>query len=185
MNIFEVGLIGIGLAMDAFSVSICKGISMKKIDLKKTAIISIYFGFFQFIMPIIGFLLGSSFEEIVKNLDHWIAFILLGIIGINMMKEAFDDKINNTNNRIDFKTMIFLAIATSIDALAVGITFAFYNVNIIISSLFIGIITFALACFGVKLGFEFGNKYKNKAELIGGIILVLIGFKILVGDLNF
>ena len=184
MDGLEIGLIGIGLAMDAFAVSVCKGLSMKKFDVKKMIIISFYFGFFQFLMPIIGYFLGSSFEEIVKNVDHWIAFILLGIIGMGMVKESFDDEHEKRNDKIDFKTMIFLAIATSIDALAVGIAFAFYDVNIVLSSIFIGIITFILSSVGVRIGFKFEDKFQNRAELIGGIILILIGFKILLEDLG-
>ncbi|MBR2289578.1 MAG: manganese efflux pump [Clostridia bacterium] len=184
MSIFEVGLIGLGLAMDAFAVSVCKGLSMMKLNKKKMVIIALYFGFFQFLMPVIGYFLGSSFEEIVRNVDHWIAFVLLSFIGISMIKDSFDDELEKRNDRIDFKTMIFLAIATSIDALAVGITFAFYDVHIILSSIFIGVITFILSCIGVRLGFRFGDKFQNKAELIGGIILILIGLKILLEDLN-
>lgn len=184
MSIFEVCLIGIGLAMDAFAVSVCKGLSMKKFNIKKMIIIGSYFGIFQFIMPVIGYFLGNSFEEIVKSIDHWIAFALLGIIGTSMIKDSFDDEEDKRNDKVDFKTMIFLAIATSIDALAVGITFAFYNVNILLSSGFIGGITFVLSSVGVKLGFIFGDKFQNKAELIGGIILILIGLKILLEDLG-
>lgn len=184
MSIFEIVLIGISLAMDAFAVSICKGLSMKELNKKKTIIIGIYFGFFQFLMPTIGYFLGNSFEQIVKNVDHWIAFILLGTIGFNMVKESFDNEIEKRNDKIDFKTMIFLAIATSIDALAVGLTFAFYDVNIILASVFIGIITFFLSVIGVILGFKFGDKFQNKAELVGGILLILIGFKILLEDLG-
>lgn len=184
MSIFEIGFIGLGLAMDAFAVSVCKGLSMKKFNIKKMIIIGIYFGFFQFLMPIIGFFLGNSFEEIVKNIDHWIAFVLLGIIGFNMIKESFDDEIEKINDNVDFKTMIVLAIATSIDALAVGITFAFYNVNILLSSVFIGIITFVLSCIGIRIGFKFGDKFQSKAEFVGGIVLILIGLKILLEDLG-
>lgn len=184
MDVLEIGLIGLGLAMDAFAVSVCKGLAMKKLDKKKMIIIALYFGFFQFLMPIIGYFLGSSFEEIVKNVDHWIAFVLLGMIGMSMIKDSFDDELEKRNDNIDFKTMLFLAIATSIDALAVGITFAFYNVNLWLASLFIGVITFALSCIGVKLGFKFGDKFQNKAELLGGIILIFIGIKILLEDLG-
>ena len=184
MSILEIGLIGLGLAMDAFAVSVCKGLSMKKFDIKKMIIIGLYFGLFQFLMPIIGYFLGSSFEEIVKSVDHWIAFTLLGLIGISMIKDSFDDEVEKRNDKIDFKTMLFLAIATSIDALAVGITFAFYHVNLLISSSFIGVITFVLSSIGVRLGFRFGDKFQNKAELVGGMILILIGFKILLEDLG-
>ncbi|MBR1540166.1 MAG: manganese efflux pump [Clostridia bacterium] len=184
MSILEIGLIGLGLAMDAFAVSVCKGLSMKKFDVKKMIIIGLYFGLFQFLMPVIGYFLGNSFEEIVKSVDHWIAFTLLGLIGMSMIKDSFDDEVEKRNDKIDFKTMLFLAIATSIDALAVGITFAFYHVNLLISSSFIGVITFALSSIGVRLGFQFGDKFQNKAELVGGMILILIGFKILLEDLG-
>ncbi len=160
-------MIGIGLAMDAFAVSVCKGLSMKKISFKKMIIIALYFGFFQFLMPIIGYFLGNTFSEIVKNIDHWLAFVLLSIIGGEMIKESFDNEEEKRNDDIDFKTMIMLAIATSIDALAVGITFSFYKVNILLSSIFIGIITFVLSNIGVYIGFKFGDKFQNKAEFIG------------------
>ena len=165
MDILEIGMIGIGLAMDAFAVSICKGLSMKKLNFKKMIIIALYFGFFQFLMPIIGYFLGNSFSEIVKNIDHWLAFILLAIIGGEMIKESFDDEDEKRNDNVDFKTMIILSIATSIDALAVGVTFSFYKVNILLSSIFIGIITFILSNIGVFIGFKFGDKFQNKAEL--------------------
>ena len=174
MNLYEIILISIGLAMDAFAVSICKGLSMKKINWKSTIIIAIYFGLFQAIMPVFGYLLGSSFSVIVQKLDHWIAFILLAIIGGNMIKESKDDEAEKRNDKVDFKTMILLAIATSIDALAVGITFAFFKVNIVVSITIIGIITFILSFIGVIIGNKFGDKFQNKAEFIGGMILIII-----------
>lgn len=181
MIIFTI-LIAVGLAMDAFAVAICKGLAIKEIDIKKSIIIGLYFGIFQAGMPLIGYLLGSSFSSLVDKFDHWIAFILLLFIGINMIKES---KENDTkNSSIDFKTMILLAIATSIDALTVGITFAFFNLNIIFTIIMIGIITFILSIIGVIIGHEFGDKFKNKAEIFGGIILIIIGIKILVEHLG-
>ena len=184
MGLLEVSFIGLGLAMDAFAVSICKGLSMRKINWKKAFIIGTYFGFFQAIMPVIGYYLGYAFTNIVTSIDHWIAFFLLGAIGGNMIKESFDDEIEKRNDRVDFKTMIILAIATSIDALAVGITFAFLEVNLFIAILFIGIITFIMSLLGVKIGNQFGDKFQNKAELFGGIVLILIGLKVLIEHLG-
>ena len=188
MGIIELILLSIGLGMDAFAVSICKGISMKKMDWKKVCIIGLYFGGFQAIMPVIGYFLGSTFESFITNFDHWIAFILLAVIGGNMIKESFSKESESINDDINFKAMIVLAIATSIDALAVGITFAFFKVNIIFAITLIGIITFILSVIGTKVGNRFGDKYENKAEFIGGVILILLGLKILLehlGMLNF
>jgi len=184
MGLIEVVCISIGLAMDAFAVSICKGLSMKKLDWKKAVIIALYFGLFQAIMPVIGYFLGASFEDFVTSIDHWIAFGLLVIIGIEMIKNSFDDEIEKRNDKVDFKTMIVLAIATSIDALAIGITFAFLDVDIIRAITFIGVITFAMSIIGVKIGNKFGDKFQNKAELFGGIVLILIGLKILLEHLE-
>lgn len=184
MDIFEIILISIGLAMDAFAVSICKGLSMKKMNWKKAFYIALYFGIFQCFMPIIGYILGSAFKNIVENIDHWIAFILLTFIGGNMIKESTDDEIEKRNDKIDFKTMILLAIATSIDALVVGITFALFKTNIILTVIIIGIVTFILSLIGVKIGNKFGDKFQNKAEFIGGIVLILIGLKILLEHLG-
>jgi putative Mn2+ efflux pump MntP len=185
MGFIELVLIAIGLSMDAFAVSVCKGLSMKKMSWRKSIVIGLYFGIFQAIMPLIGYFLGVGFQSKITSIDHWIAFVLLTIIGINMIKESIknndeDDK----NDDINFKTMIILAIATSIDALAVGITFAFLNVNIFISAGIIGIITFTLSVIGVKIGNAFGDKYESKAKLAGGIILILMGLKILLEHLN-
>lgn len=184
MGILEIFLVGVGLAMDAFAVSICKGLSMKKLDWKKAIIIALYFGIFQAVMPVIGYFLGTTFESLVTQIDHWIAFILLGIIGINMIKEAFSNDSENVNDKVDFKTMIILAIATSIDALAIGITFAFFKTNLLLAVIIIGIITFMLSLIGVKIGNKFGNKYEKKAEIFGGVILILIGVKILIEHLE-
>ena len=184
MEIYEILLIGIGLAMDAFAVSICKGLSMKKMNWKNVVIIALYFGVFQALMPLIGYFLGMTFESIVTTFDHWVAFSLLTLIGGGMIKESFDDEDDKKNDKVDFKTMVVLAIATSIDALAIGITFAFFDVNIVLAVSIIGIITFIISVLGVKIGNRFGDKYQNKAQLMGGIILVLLGFKILLEHLG-
>ena len=183
MGILEILLISFGLAMDAFAVSICKGLSMNKINTKKTVLIGAYFGFFQALMPSIGYLLGRGFENFVTQIDHWIAFILLLFIGTNMIREAFSQDKDENNDDTSLKTMLILSIATSIDALAVGITFAFLGVNILTSILTIGIITFITSCIGVIIGNKFGNKYERKAEIFGGVILIIIGIKILIEHL--
>jgi len=184
MGITEIFLIGIGLAMDAFAVAVCKGLSMKKLEWKKALIVALYFGIFQALMPAAGYILGSTFEDLVTRIDHWIAFILLGFIGANMIKEAFSKNEECVNDKVDFKTMVVLAIATSIDALAIGITFAFLRVNIPIAIGIIGIVTFAISLIGVKIGNKFGNKYESKAEFAGGLILILMGLKILLEHLE-
>lgn len=184
MNFIEILLTGLGLSMDAFAVAICKGLSMKKFNFKKGLIIGLYFGIFQGVMPLIGYLLGTTFESLITNIDHWVAFVLLGLIGGNMIKEALDKKHEASNDKVNLKTMLPLAIATSIDALAVGITFVFLKVNILLAVLSIGIITFILSLIGTKIGNVFGNKYEKKAQLLGGIILILIGIKILLEHLN-
>ena len=185
MGIIEILLLGVSLSMDALAVSICKGLSMKKINWKKAIIIGLYFGIFQALMPVIGYFLGTTFQSLVTNIDHWIAFILLSLIGGNMIREALSEGDNdNCNDNVDFKTMIVLAIATSIDALAVGITFAFLNVNVPIAVTLIGITTFIISLVGVKIGNKFGSKYENKAAIVGGIVLILIGLKILLEHLG-
>ena len=184
MEFGEIFLIGIGIAMDAFAVSICKGLSMKKINWKSAIIISLYFGIFQAIMPAIGYYLGSTFSSFVEKIDHWIAFILLVIVGGKMIKDSLDNELENKNDDISFKTMVILSIATSIDALAIGITFAFFEINIVVAVSIIGFITFLLSILGVKIGNKFGDKFQNKAEVIGGVILILIGIKILFEHLN-
>lgn len=183
MGIIEIIFISISLAMDAFAVSICKGMSVKDIKIKHYLIAGGYFGGFQALMPLIGYLLGINFQDLIVSIDHWIAFILLGIIGINMIKESFGDE-ENVNNSFSFKEMLPLAIATSIDALAVGITFAFLKVNILLAISLIGIITFVISAIGIKMGKLFGDKLKNKAELFGGVVLILIGLKILLEHLG-
>ena len=184
MGILELILIAIGLGMDAFAVSICKGISMPKMNWKKAIIIGLYFGIFQALMPVIGFTLGKTFENLVTSIDHWIAFGLLLIIGIKMIIDAFKEDNVSVNDSVNWKVMIILAIATSIDALAVGITFAFLQVNLLLAISIIGIITFILCVIGTKIGNNFGNKFENKAEILGGIVLIFIGVKILLEHLN-
>lgn len=184
MGIVEITILGIGLAMDAFAVAICKGLSMKKMNWKNAIIIALYFGIFQAVMPIIGYFLGTTFEDFVTKFDHWIAFVLLLAIGGNMIKEAFNKNCENKNDKVDFKTMVILALATSIDALAVGITFAFFEVNVLLAITIIGLITFLVSIVGVKIGNRFGDKYQSKAEFLGGVILILLGIKILLEHLN-
>ena len=184
MNNITLFIIALGLSMDAFAVSICKGLAMQKISLKKAAIVGLWFGGFQGLMPYIGYILGSQFEHYITAIDHWIAFILLGLIGISMIKEALGKEEECQDDSLSFKTMLILAVATSIDALAVGITFAFLKVTIIPAVLFIGVITFILSMVGVKVGNVFGIRYKSKAELAGGIILILMGTKILLEHLG-
>ena len=184
LKLIDIILLGVSLAMDATAVSICKGLSMKKLDKKKTITIALYFGTFQAVMPIIGYLLGISFKEVVESIDHWIAFFLLAVIGINMIRESLSKESESLNDLIDFKTMTPLAIATSIDALAIGITFAFLRVNIIGAVTIIGIITIFLSTIGVFIGNEFGNKYGKIAETLGGIVLIGIGLKILLEHLG-
>ena len=180
MDVFETILISIGLAMDAFTVSICKGLSMKKMEWKKAFIIGGYFGFFQMLMPSIGYALGVGFSDWVESVDHWIAFILLGIIGIKMIRDSFS-KEEKVNDNVNIKTMFVLAIATSIDALAIGITYAFLDTsNSFVSFVIIGIITFLISTLGVKIGNRFGNKFGDKAEIFGGLILIFLGIKILL-----
>lgn len=183
MGLIELCILSIGLAMDAFAVSVCKGLSMTRMKWKNAIIIGAYFGYFQALMPALGYLLGYNFQDRISNIDHWIAFILLGVIGINMIKEAISKENDVHNDSVKFKDMIVLAIATSIDALAVGITFAFLNVNLILAISLIGIITFIISVLGVKVGNIFGDKYEKKAEFAGGIILIFLGIKILVEHL--
>lgn len=183
MGITELFVLAIGLSMDAFAVSICKGLSLGKITPKHMCIAGIWFGGFQAFMPLIGYFLGSFFADMITAYDHWIAFILLVLIGGNMIKEAFE-KEEHLDASMTVKSMFLLAIATSIDALAVGVTFAFLKVQIIPAVSFIGIITFILSAIGVKIGSIFGTKYQSKAELCGGIILIIIGTKILLDGLG-
>lgn len=186
MGALEILLISVGLAMDAFAVSVCKGLAMKKMDFKKAVIIGAWFGGFQTLMPTIGFFLGKTFESFITGIDHWIAFVLLGIIGGNMIKEALSRDEESQSDKTDFKTMLVLAIATSIDALAIGIAYvcAYGSKNAAVTFVTIGIITFILSVLGVKIGNRFGTKYEKKAEFLGGLILVLLGIKILLEHLE-
>ena len=179
MSIWDLFILAVGLSMDAFAVSVCKGLSLGKIKPKHMCIAGAWFGGFQALMPLIGYFLGSFFAEMIEKYDRWVAFVLLAIIGGNMIKESFD-KDEKVDSSMDVKSMLLLAIATSIDALAVGVTFAFLQVQIIPAVSFIGVITFIFSAVGVKIGSLFGTKYKSKAELFGGIVLVLIGIKILL-----
>ena len=183
MGLLELFILAVGLSMDAFAVSVCKGLSVKKMEPKHALICGAYFGGFQALMPTIGYLLGSQFESMITQIDHWIAFVLLGIIGINMIKESREDEDEELNASFDVKTMLALAVATSIDALAVGITFSFLEVNIVEAITIIGLVTAVISAIGVFVGNIFGNKYKTKAELAGGLILVLLGLKILTEHL--
>lgn len=186
MSIIEIALIGVGLAMDAFAVSICKGLAMRRMNYKKAIIIAAFFGVFQALMPALGYVLGTTFANKIAAIDHWIAFILLALIGANMIKETLssdDDECQDDSLRLG--DLIMLSIATSIDALAVGITFAFFNVSLLLSVSMIGIITFIICVIGVKVGNVFGEKYKSKAELAGGLILIVMGAKILIDHLFF
>ena len=185
MDLIELFLIAVGLSMDAFAVSVCKGLAMPKCTFKKAAIVGLWFGGFQALMPAIGYILGAQFQEAIASIDHWIAFVLLALIGGNMLHEALDNDEEEADASLDVKTMFLLAVATSIDALAIGITFAFLKVNIIPAVCFIGIVTFIISFAGVKIGNVFGARYKNKAEIVGGIILILLGLKILLEHLGF
>ena len=186
MSFIEILLIGIGLSADAFAVAICKGLNMRKINYNHTLTIALFFGGFQALMPFIGWILGSSFRVYIENYDHWIAFVLLGFIGGKMILEAIKGEEDECCrcDKLDIKELFIMAVATSIDALAVGITFALVSVNIWASITVIGLTTFILSAIGVIIGNKFGAKYKDKAELAGGIILVLIGFKILFEHLG-
>lgn len=183
MGFLEILIIGVGLSMDAFAVSICKGLSTRTLKLKHALICGGYFGFFQGFMPFLGYVLGIQFKDKIESIDHWIAFILLALIGINMIKEAFEDE-ETCNTEFSPKVMIPLAIATSIDALAIGVTFAFLNVNILSAVSIIACTTFVISMIGVKIGHVFGTKYKSKAEIAGGIILIGMGIKILLEHLH-
>ena len=186
MTFFELFLIGIGLSMDAFAVSICKGLSMQKIDKKYTLCIGLFFSGFQALMPLTGYLLGSRFSGYIERFDHWIAFVLLALIGFNMIKESREEEEEEEKPYagVNFKELLILAVATSIDALAVGVTFAFLQVNIVPAITIIGCTTFAISTAGVYVGNVFGARYKSRAELTGGVILILIGLKILLEHLG-
>lgn len=185
MRLWELFVIAVGLSMDAFAVSVCKGLCVRKADGKHMLIVGGYFGGFQALMPLIGYLLGIQFQTLIQQIDHWIAFVLLGLIGLNMVKESREktEEVCQTDP-FGWKSMLPLAVATSIDALAVGITFAFLNVSIIQAIILIGITTFMLSGAGLRIGNIFGIKYKSRAELAGGILLIGMGLKILLEHLG-
>ena len=186
MSVLDIFLLGVGLSMDAFAVAICKGLAMKKVNKKQMLLIALFFGGFQALMPLIGWLVGSTFAKKIAAFDHWIAFILLAIIGGNMVVDAIkewkeEDKVEIVDPQIDFKELTLLSIATSIDALACGVTFSFYeDFNIIKAIAIIGVTTFVISAGGVYVGNIFGDKYKAKAQLVGGIILIFLGIKIIL-----
>lgn len=189
MGFVELFLIAVGLSMDAFAVSVCKGLCMKRLNMRQAVVIALFFGGFQALMPLVGWALGTQFEEYITPVDHWIAFVLLGVIGAKMLWDAFheDDPEDMTcpaDGKLDLRELIMLAIATSIDALAVGITFAFLRVDIVMSVVLIGIITFVLSIVGVAVGHRFGAKYEKGATIVGGVVLILIGLKILLEHLG-
>lgn len=184
MNLFSVFLVGVGLSMDAFAAAICKGLAIKKNFLEKSLVIALFFGVFQGLMPYIGYLLGSIFAEKLQAVDHWIAFVLLGVIGLNMIREARDKTCPIEEDRLDIKKLFVLAIATSIDTLAVGVSFAFLEIKISLAVLVIGFTTFVISFAGVQIGKFFGIALKDKAQITGGIILILLGVKILVEHLG-
>ena len=183
MGIFELFVLAVGLSMDAFAVSICKGLSLRKIKRKHMCIAGVWFGGFQALMPLIGYFFGRFFTDAINHYSHWIAFVLLLFIGGRMIKEAFGEE-EDVDGSMSVKSMFLLAVATSIDALAVGVTFAFLKVQIVPAISFIGIITCVCSAIGVKIGSIFGVKYKTKAELCGGVVLIIIGVKILLEGLG-
>lgn len=187
MTLWELFIIAVGLSMDAFAVSICKGLSVKKVTFGHAAVCGGYFGAFQAIMPVIGFVLGVQFKDLITSVDHWIALILLCLIGANMIRESLSKEEEEMNCSFCFRAMLPLAIATSIDALAVGVTFAIMDIGskIVFAVLFIGVITFILSAIGVKIGNVFGAKFKAKAEFFGGVVLILMGLKIFLEDLGY
>jgi putative Mn2+ efflux pump MntP len=182
MSLLSLFILAVGLSMDAFAVSVCKGLAMKKITFKECAIVGLWFGGFQALMPTIGYLLGSRFVKYIEDVDHWIAFVLLCLIGANMIREALSKNEEAADASLGIRNMFMMAVATSIDALAVGVTFAFLldNTTIIPAVTFIGCTTFVLSAVGVKVGNIFGTKYKSKAEFVGGVILIVLGCKILL-----
>ena len=182
MGFWELFILAVGLSMDAFAVSVCKGLSLGKIKAKHMCLAGIWFGGFQVLMPLVGYFLGSFFADVITKYSHWIAFALLAFLGAKMIKESFESE--ELDDNMGWKTMLVLAVATSIDASAVGVTFAFLDVNILFAVIVIGVTTFAFSAAGVKIGSVFGEKYKSKAEIAGGIILILIGLKILLDGLG-
>ena len=185
MDLLSLLLLAVGLSMDAFAVSVCKGLAVGKVKAKHMCVVGAWFGGFQALMPAAGYLLGTRFEKSITAVDHWIAFVLLLLIGANMIREALSkDEEGEADASLSFKTMLLLAVATSIDALAVGITFAFLQVNIVPAALTIGATTFLISAIGVKVGSVFGLRYKKRAEIAGGVILCLLGVKILLEHLG-
>ena len=184
MDFMALTLLAVGLSMDAFAVSICKGLAIKKLDWKKAVVIGLWFGGFQAMMPLVGYILGVQFSSYITSIDHWIAFVLLGLIGGNMIREACFGKEEEACDSISAGTMLLLAVATSIDALAVGITLAILSVNILPAVSYIGVATFCLSLAGVKVGNLFGCRYKTKAEIAGGVLLIFLGTRILLEHLG-
>lgn len=189
MGILELFLIGVSLSMDAFAVAVCHGLSMPRLNLRHGAVIALFFGGFQALMPFLGWVLGSQFARYIESVDHWVAFALLALIGGNMVREAMSDEEEEetacaVTDRLDLKRLFMMAIATSIDALAVGVTFAFFQVAILPAITIIGITTFCISLGGVVVGNFFGTRYKKRAELTGGIVLILLGAKILLEHLG-
>lgn len=183
MDLLSLFLIAVGLSMDAFAVSVCKGLATPKYKLKYSMICGAWFGGFQALMPAVGYLLGVNFKKYITAIDHWIAFVLLALIGFNMIREALKNDDESADPSFTAKSMSLLAVATSIDALAIGITFAFLDVNIVAAVLFIGVCTFVISAAGVKIGSAFGTRFKSKAEIAGGVILIILGLRILVEHL--
>lgn len=183
MGFWELLVIAVGVSMDACAVSVCKGLSVRSLKPRYALSVALWFGGFQALMPLVGYFAGSGFADLVADYDHWITFVLLAIIGGNMIKESFDDDSCQLESDFSFRTMLMLAVATSIDALAVGVSFAFLKVNIWMAIMVIGLTTAAFSCAGLVIGNQFGCRYRSKAELAGGIILVLIGLKILIEHL--
>ena len=187
MGLGELLIIAVGVSMDAFAVAVCKGLSIQKLKLRHALIVGLWFGVFQALMPTIGWLLGSAFADLITKVDHWVVFVLLGIIGGNMIRESLhkdEDECEECNCSLAFGTMLMLALATSIDALAVGVSFALLNVNVLAVVLSIGLCTFIISTVGVKIGNVFGARFKSKAEFLGGAVLVLMGLKILLEHLG-
>ncbi len=191
MDLFTLFVLAVGLSMDAFAVAICKGLAMRKVTFGRASVVGTWFGGFQALMPVAGYFLGVQFKSVINDYDHWIAFVLLALIGANMIRESFgkedeggeSGKERRKDADLSFKTMSMLAVATSIDALAVGVSFAFLDVNIWAAAAFIGVTTFCFSLGGVKIGNMFGTRYKSKAEFAGGVILILIGVKVLLEHL--
>lgn len=184
MGIVELLILAVGLSMDAFAVAVCKGLALKRTRPRQMAAVGLWFGGFQALMPVLGYFVGIRFAEYIESIDHWVAFVLLGVIGGNMVRESFSKEEEETDASLSFRKMLPMAVATSIDALAVGVSFAFLNVNIWLAAAFIGVVTFLLSGAGVKVGSLFGARYKSRAELCGGVILILLGLKILLEHLG-